>query len=157
MRAYIEKDKIDQNTRDRAEEINEKLRYQQELLKLNSLIPFRTKSVDDEAKAYQKEINSLKSLSDEYHVYAAVLRMVEDKKSAKSIQAYIDLMNKQAEANSAFKDENKRMIQTLSKNEAALKKEKSDSVKEQIQNQDKISKQTIDNWSKEWKQQVNLS
>ena len=115
MRAYIDRDKVDKNVRDRAEEINNKLEYQQELLKLNQLIPFRTESIDKEAKAYQDEIDKLTTLTNEYNIYAAVLRVTEQKKSGKAIQDYIDLLNKLAEAESAFQDENKRMIQTKNK------------------------------------------
>ena len=153
MRAYIDKDKVDKNVRDRAEEINNKLEYQQKLLRLNKLIPIRTESIDKEAKSYQNEIDKLTALTDEYHIYAAVLRIVEQEKSPKAIQDYIDLLNKQAEADSAYLDENKRMIQTKNKAEADIGKESKERIKSQTETEEKESKKSLLNWEKTWKSQ----
>lgn len=153
MRAYIDRDKVDKNVRDRAEEINNKLEYQQELLKLNKLIPFRTESIDKEAKAYQDEIDKLSALTDEYNIFAAVLRVTEQKKSGKAIQDYINLLNKLAEAESAYQDENKRLIQTQSKTKTEIGKEDKKRVEDQIKLEKDESTKNLSNWEKTWTQQ----
>lgn len=149
MRAYIDRDKVDKNVRDRAEEINNKLEYQQELLKLNSLIPFRTESIDKEAKAYQDEIDKLTALTNEYNIYAAVLRVTEQKKSGKAIQDYIDLLNKLAEAESAYQDENKRMIQTKNKAESDISKESKERIEKEKKEREDLNKKG-EEWLKKY-------